>query len=312
MVNLYFCTLLKQHKQMNTDHIEQSLYPQPVLRKKILFDAVEIAYTDTGKLDAPVILFIHGLGHALIAWNKNIASLAQKYRCIAIDLPGNGLSSKDMAYPYSMEFFAEAVKDFILQKGLTEVFLCGHSMGGQVALTLARMSCPALKGVILCAPAGIEQFNAVERNLYKGTMLFVDLLSTEENSLRKAINNSFYIMPESAPLLIQQLVSIMQLQSRAHYRLMMEKCIVGMLEEPVYEELNAITVPVHILFGEKDGLIPNKIIHPISLKQMLDQAMAQLKQGSYTLIPKCGHFLQWEKPEDVNFYIDTFIKETRA
>lgn len=297
---------------MNTDNIEISLYPQPVFRQKILFDAVEIAYTDTGDLNAPVILFIHGLGHALIAWNKNVAALSQKYRCIAIDLPGNGLSSKDMAYPYSMEFFAEAVRDFILQKGLTDVFLCGHSMGGQVAMTLAALSFPGLRGVILCAPAGIEQFNTVERNLYKGTMLFVDLLSTEENSLRKAINNSFYIMPDSAPLLIQQLVAIMQLQSRAHYRLMMEKCIVGMLEEPVYDQLHTITVPVHILFGEKDGLIPNKIIHPISLKQMLDQAMAQLANGSYTLIPKCGHFLQWEKPEDVNFYIDTFIKETRS
>lgn len=296
---------------MNTDNIEISFYPQPVFRQKILFDAVEIAYTDTGKLNAPVILFIHGLGHALIAWNKNVAVLSQKYRCIAIDLPGNGLSSKDINYPYSMEFFAEAVKDFILQKGLTEVFLCGHSMGGQIAMTLAAMSFPGLRGVILCAPAGIERFNTVERNLYKGTMLFVDLLSTEENSLRKAINNSFYIMPDSAPLLIQQLVSIMQLQSRAHYRLMMEKCIVGMLEEPVYEQLDALTVPVHILFGEKDGLIPNKIIHPISLKQMLDQVMTQLEHGSYTLIPKCGHFLQWEKPDDVNFYIDTFIKEQR-
>ncbi|OJV52319.1 MAG: hypothetical protein BGO31_05680 [Bacteroidetes bacterium 43-16] len=297
---------------MNTENIEIGLYPQPVFRQKVLFDAVEIAYTDTGDLNAPVILFIHGLGHALIAWNKNIAPLAQKYRCIAIDLPGNGLSSKDINYPYSMEFFAEAVKDFIIQKGLTQVFLCGHSMGGQVALTLAQTSLPGVKGVVLCAPAGIEQFNAVERNLYKGTMLFVDLLSTEENSLRKAINNSFYIMPESAPLLIQQLVSIMQLQSRAHYRVMMEKCIVGMLEEPVYDHLHNIEVPVHILFGEKDGLIPNKIIHPISLKQMLDQAMPKLVKGSYNLIPKCGHFLQWEKPEDVNFYIDSFVKETLA
>lgn len=297
---------------MNKETIELSLYPAPIHKQKVLFDAVEIAYTETGNSEGPTLLFVHGLGHALIAWQKNVTALAKKYKIIAIDLPGNGLSSKDINYPYSMAFFADAVRDFIIQKGLTNVFLIGHSMGGQVALTVATQHLPQLKGLLLCAPAGIEQFNTIERNLYKGTMLFVDMLSTEENSLRKAINNSFYIMPDSAPLLIQQLVDIMQLQDRAHYRLMMEKCIVGMLEEPVYDSFAQINVPVHVLFGEKDGLIPNKIIHPMSVKQMLDEAMPKFKQGTYSLISQCGHFLQWEKPADVNYYIDAFAKDVMA
>ncbi len=294
---------------MNKDSIEISLYPTPVLKQKVLFDAVEIAYTETGNSNSPTLLFVHGLGHALIAWQKNVAALSKNYHVIAIDLPGNGLSSKDINYPYSMAFYADAIRDFIIKKELKDVFLVGHSMGGQIVLTLATQHLPEIKGLLLCAPAGIEQLNTIERNLYKGTMLFVDMLSTEENSLRKAINNSFYIMPDSAPLLIQQLVDIMQLQDRGHYRVMMEKCIVGMLEEPVYGSFDKIEVPVHILFGEKDGLIPNKIIHPVSIKQMLDEAMPQFKNGSYTLIPQCGHFLQWEKPDDVNHYIGAFVKE---
>lgn len=294
---------------MNREKIDQVLYPSPVLRQKVLYDSVEIAYTESGNADDPTLLLIHGLGHALIAWNRNIPELSKRYRVIALDLPGNGLSSKDVNYPYSMAFFADAVRDFIIQKELNDVFVCGHSMGGQIAMTLAQQPLPVLKGLVLCAPAGIERFNQVERNLYKGTMLFVDMLSTEENSLRKAINNSFYIMPDSAPLLIQQLVDIMQLQDRYHYRMMMEKCIIGMLEEPVYETFSKIEVPTYILFGEKDGLIPNKIIHPVSLKQMLDEAMLLFRNGKYELIPKCGHFLQWEKPNDVVHYIDAFLRE---
>lgn len=294
---------------MNDSLLEQSIYPYPVQKQTILYDAVNIAYVDVGPKNAPVIFFIHGLGNAIIVWNKNIATLSQNYRCIAIDLPGNGLSSKDINYPYSMEFFAEAVSDFIFQLKLQNVFLCGHSMGGQIALTIAEKNLQAISGLVLCAPAGIERFNTIEKNLYKSTMLFVDMLSTEENSLRKAINNSFYIMPDSAPLLIQQLVDIMQLQDRAHYRLMMEKCIGAMLDEPVYDNFSTIEVPVHIIFGEKDGLIPNKIIHPMSIKQMLDNAIPEFKNASYQLIAQCGHFLQWEKPQDVNHYIDAFINE---
>lgn len=294
---------------MNKEKTDLSSYPLPVLRQKVLYDSVEIAYTESGDHKGPTIVLIHGLGHALIAWNRNIPGLSKRYRVIAIDLPGNGLSSKDINYPYSMAFFADAVRDFIIQKKLSDVFLCGHSMGGQIAMTLAKDPLPVLKGLILCAPAGIERFNQVERDLYKGTMLFVDMLSTEENSLRKAINNSFYIMPDSAPSLIQQLVDIMRLQDRFHYRMMMEKCIVGMLEEPVYETFSKIEVPAYILFGEKDGLIPNKIIHPVSLKQMLEEAMPLFRKGKYQLIPRCGHFLQWEKPSDVDHYIDAFVRE---
>lgn len=289
--------------------IEKGFYPPNITKQKVLFDSVEITYLDVGPKTAPTLLFIHGLGHALIAWQKNYEALKKHYRCIAIDLPGNGLSSQNLDFPYGMEFFAEAIKDFIVQLKLEQVILVGHSMGGQIALTIATQSIPALKGLVLCAPAGIEQFNHVERNLYKGTMLFVDMLSTEENSLRKAINNSFFIMPESAPALIQQLVNIMKLQSRPHYRRMMELCIVGMLEEPVYHRFAEINVPIHIIFGERDGLIPNKIIHPVSLKQMLESALPHFKRASYELIPQCGHFLQWEKAHEVNLIIDSFVKD---
>jgi pimeloyl-ACP methyl ester carboxylesterase len=290
--------------------LEQGLYPKEIATQKVLFEAVEITYLDVGPKNGPTLLFVHGLGHALIAWQKNYEVLKKHYRCIVIDLPGNGLSAQSIDFPYSMEFFAEAIKDFIYRLSLEQVIIIGHSMGGQIAMTAALKNIPTLKGLILCAPAGIEQFNHVERSLYKGTMLFVDMLSTEENSLRKAINNSFFIMPDSAPKLIQQLVDIMKLQARPHYRKMMEMCIVGMLEEPVYDRLSEINVPVYIIFGERDGLIPNKIIHPMSLKQMLEKAIPQFKNASYELIPQCGHFLQWEKPQEVNLIIDSFVKET--
>lgn len=289
-----------------------ALYPYPVHYQKVLFDAVEIAYCDEGPKDAPVLLFIHGLGHTMIAWQKNIELLSTQYRCIAIDLPGNGLSSKDLSYPYSMHFFADTIKDFILRCQLEQVFLCGHSMGGQIAFTLAAQNIPQVRGLIQCAPAGIETFNEWEKSLYKSTMLFVDMLSSEENSLRKAINNSFYIMPATAQTLIKNLISLMDLQSKEHYRFMMDKCISGMLEEPVEALFAYINVPVLILFGEKDTLIPNKFIHPTSLKQMMLAVKPRFKDLQFEIIPQCGHFLQWEKPQDVAYYIRSFIKEKQA
>lgn len=309
MVNLSYFLLTTLKSKMNPETTLESFYPDKVCFQKVLFSSVNIAYVELGDPTKPTILFIHGLSNALTVWNKNLPILSKKFHCIAIDLPGSGLSSKDKSYPYGMEFFASAIQDFITQKSLKNVFLCGHSMGGQIALTLAITKFKPLKGLILCAPAGIEQFNALERNLYKNTMLFVDMLSTEENSLRKALNNSFYIMPASAKQLIQEQIDLLQTHDQGHYRLMMERCIAGMLEEPVYEKLDQIEVPVFILFGEKDSLIPNKIIHPISIKTLLEKSMAKFSMGSYHIVEKCGHFVQWENADDVNHYIEDFVKE---
>ncbi len=43
-------------------------------------------------------------------------------------------------YPYSMHFFAEAIADFIQQKQLGQVYLAGHSMGGQILSYLRTLA----------------------------------------------------------------------------------------------------------------------------------------------------------------------------
>jgi len=281
-------------------------YPYPVQRQKILYDALDIAYIDEGS-GARTILFVHGLGHSLLGWVKNIDYLKQYYRCVAIDLPGNGLSATG-DYPYSMHFFAEAVAAFIKEKKLENVYLAGHSMGGQISLTMALLHPGLICGLILCAPAGFETFNEWEKSLYRNTMYFVDLVSNEETSLRKAIHNSFYIMPDTAPAFTQQLVDLMKLQDRRHYRLMIERCINAMLDEPVFERLGAIALPVLVLFGERDNLIPNRFIHPVSTAKLAADAVRHLPDARLHMISQCGHFLQWEKPAQVNGHIRNFIQ----
>lgn len=281
-------------------------YPYPVQYQKILHDAVNIAYVDEGAGDT-VILFVHGLGHSLLGWSKNIEYLKEYYRCVAIDLPGNGLSSTG-DYPYSMHFFAQALRDFIEKKQLRNVYLAGHSMGGQISLSFSLLYPEMIKGLILCAPAGFETFNEWEKSLYRNTMYFVDLVSNEENSLRKAIQNSFYIMPDNAPAFTQQLVDLMKLQDRNHYRNMIERCIHAMLDEPVFDRFKEIQLPVLILFGERDNLIPNRFIHPVSTKSIAEAAAQHFPNSEVHIISQCGHFLQWEKAAQVNGYIRGFVK----
>ena len=87
---------------------------------------------------------------------------------------------------------------------------------------------------------------------------------------------------------------------------MIDSCINAMLDEAVYENLGKINIPVLILFGERDNLIPNKFIHPVSTKSVAETAAKQFTNAEVHIISQCGHFLQWEKAQQVNSYIRHF------
>lgn len=268
-----------------------------------------IAYVDEGAGDR-TLLFIHGLANYALVWQRNIDELKKSYRCIAIDLPGNGLSDQN-EHPFSMHFFADTVNNFIQALALKHVCLVGHSMGGQVAMTTLLNYPDCAEALVLCAPAGFEAFSTFDKALFTSTIHIMDLVSSEEHSLRTTIENSFYGHHKQAENVILELASIMKTYKRSYYRQMVEACIHGMLNEPVLERIHLITQPTLIMFGKNDALIPNKLIHHTTTEQIAEEGAKKIANAALVLINRCGHFLQWEKPEEVNSSILKFLEKRK-
>jgi len=85
----------------------------------------------------PAVLLLHGLGGSTYTWRKVLPELARSHRVIALDLKGFGRSEKPFDEAYSPADQAELVIAFIEKRGLTDVTLVGHSIGGTVALLVA-------------------------------------------------------------------------------------------------------------------------------------------------------------------------------
>lgn len=268
-----------------------------------------VAYMDEGS-GSQTLLFIHGLANYAPVWRRNIEFLKQHYRCIAMDLPGNGLSDQNN-HPFGMQFFADVVFHFIEALGLKQVSLAGHSMGGQVALTAIAKYPQCAHSLILCAPAGFEEFTALDKTMYYGAIHLFDFMSSEEHNLRSTMENSLYRHKRQAEGIINDLVSLMKTYKLSYYRKMIEACIKAMLEEPVLHKLQNIQCPVLVLFGEKDALIPNKLIHHTTTVKVAEQGTSKLPHAKLHIIPECGHFLQWEKHDEVNSQIVAFLCEKK-
>jgi len=269
-----------------------------------LANGCDVAYIDEGKGNR-VLFFIHGLATYALSWKKNIEYLKDHYRCIAIDLPGNGASSHG-DYPYGVSFFADVVYEIIQKLNLKNVSIVGHSMGSQVAMTTVIRYPACCNKLLLCAPAGFETFTSFEKTIYHSTIHFFDFFSSEENSLRNVIRTSFYHFPTQANEMIDELVGFMKNYPLSEYRKMIECCIKSMLNEAVYDKIPLIKQPTLVLFGEHDALIPNKLIHHYSTKHLAEETVKRFPDASLKVIPQCGHFLQWEKADEVNGLIEKF------
>jgi len=267
----------------------------------------KMAHVDEGAGEK-TLLFIHGLANYSMVWKKNIDYLKQHYRCIAVDLPGNGLSDRG-EYPFTMQFFADSIISFIAVMKLKNVSIVGHSMGGQIAVTAALKKPDCAQALILCAPAGFEVFSTLERTMFHSSIHLMDFFSSEEQSLRHTIENSFYRHHRQGEDVIVELTKLMKTYKLQYYRKMIETCIKSMLSEPVFEQLNRVPHPTLVIFGKNDAMIPNKLLHHTSTEQLAKDSVKRMPAAMLELLPDCGHFLQWEKPEDVNRNIIIFLEE---
>jgi len=283
-------------------------YPYPVKHCKIGSD-IEIAFCDEGS--GPItLLFIHGLANYIPVFKHNIDELKDHARCVAVDLPGNGLSSRG-DYPFTLIFYAESIARFIQEMQLSNVVLVGHSMGGHVSLLLALRYPNLVDRLVLLGTSGLEHYNDFEKSLMKGMLSLGSLMYGDAMSLEAAIQNSYYHeQKKDAKHIVKELLQLMNGESGKYWHKMVKKNIEAMLDEQVFPYLKEVQQPTLIIFGKQDTFIPNKLMHVAETTEKLaTKAAAIIPKCELELISHCGHFVQIEASEKVNQRILKFLAE---
>lgn len=280
------------------------------LEKVSIGHDIEIAYTDEGKSDK-VLIFIHGLANYHGVWIKNTEELKHHFRCISIDLPGNGLSSKSTERPYSLFFYAECIQLMMKELQIEKAVLVGHSMGGHIAMIFALRYPNLLEKLILLAPSGFEQFSSLERNWMKQLMDMGSFLISDESSLVNAIQNSFYKNShQQSSKIIHDLKSYFPQHKGLHWSKMVRANIHAMLDEQIGAFLIELKLPVLVIFGKEDAMIPNKMIHPLETTESIaKKAVALIPDSELHFIPQAGHFVQMEASNSCNKLMLEFLKK---
>ena len=297
------CALQKQAPSVQS--FEELPYPYTT-HKARLSDELEVAYFDEGKGEE-VILFIHGLGSYAPAWKKNIEALKNNYRCIAIDLPGYGKSSKGK-YEASMSYYATVVAEFMKALDIEKATLAGHSMGGQIAITAALAYPGLVSRLVLVSPAGFETFHKGERQWFREVLTPTAVKLTTVEQIKENIAWNFYEMPDDAEFMVTDRIAMRSAVDFDAYCYIIPECVKGMVDQPVFDELPNVQQPTLVVFGYQDNLIPNRFLNGGETEEIGKQGVAQMPNARLFMVDKAGHFVQFEQAATVNDAIRGFLE----
>lgn len=100
-----------------------------------------------------VVLCLHGLGGTKASFLPTVAALADRYRVVAMDLPGSGESDKPIGAPYDSKWFARSAFATLDALGVESAYVVGNSMGGRIAIEAGLMDRSRVRALVLLSPA---------------------------------------------------------------------------------------------------------------------------------------------------------------
>jgi pimeloyl-ACP methyl ester carboxylesterase len=266
-----------------------------------------IAYRDEGA--GEVLLLIHGMGGSSSSWRELLPLLAKKYRVIAPDLLGHGLSDKPRG-DYSTGAFAVLLRDLLDGLGIPTATIVGHSLGGGIAMQFAHQHRDYCQRLILISSGGLgaDVGNLLRVLSLPGSELLLNLLAsrpvlhaTDALRIRLSLDGKVSRFSEtmraqswmkdgdSRRAFLRTLRSVVDHRGQA-------VCALSRLH------YNA-ELPALIITGEQDRVIP--VAHA-------QAAHAALPNSRLHVLPDVWHHPQVERPDTVMALIDDFIGASKA
>lgn len=110
------------------------------------FDGVPISYESVGT-GAPTLVFVHGWSCDRSYWDAQVGPFSERFRVVTLDLAGHGESGSERS-SWTIASYGVDVAAVVEHLDLDRVILIGHSMGGDVVVSAARLLAGKVAGLI--------------------------------------------------------------------------------------------------------------------------------------------------------------------
>jgi len=263
----------------------------PAVRTIQLDDGFTLGYRELGT--GPAVLLLHGWPTSSWLWRGLMGPIARANRVVALDLPGFGASDKPVDGRYDFPDFERAIDGLLDRLEIDLVAIAGHDLGGPIAVhwaltRQARVTAIALLNTILYPEISPE---IVE---------FVTMLSTpgprERATSPEGLTEIMRLGVAGAAGLPDDVVAeVLAPFATTDARLALARAGIGLSLTGLADiaaGLSTVDVPVRVVYGERDKLLPD-------VAETFARLKRDLPAATVTALPHCGHFLQEDDPDGV-------------
>ena len=265
---------------------------------------LKVHYRDEGVRDGRTIMLIHGSNASLHTWEPWVKILGKDYRIISLDLPGHGLTGTHPGGVYDYPVFVDVVDRLMTRLKVKSAVIGGNSMGGGTAWMFALAHPEKTDAVLLIDAAGAPQWQArkipigfrlARMPVVKELTRFIAPRSMFESSIKTSMS----VQSKIDDALVDRYWELNRFPGNREAT-MKRFALPHNNRQASKQGLAAIMVPVMIMWGEEDNLIPVE-----SAKWFADA----LPGAKLVIYPKVGHIPMEEVPEqsanDVKVWLDS-------
>jgi pimeloyl-ACP methyl ester carboxylesterase len=245
---------------------------------------------------APALLLVHGLGSARSVWSPVLPALAARYDVLVVDLPGHGASGPPAPGEERMTATAVRLARACAQLGVPRPHVVGNSLGGWAAFELAADGHAA--SLTALAPAGLRlrpgqpsPLLKLNRRLARWTGPVADPL-LGFGAVRALVLASATVAPWRVDVDLAR-AAARAVRQAGGYEAMLEAT-----GHARFERAADIDVPVTVVFGERDRILPGQANRCRRLAPA---------QARWVVLPDCGHAPMWDAPQRTVELIDATV-----
>jgi len=268
-------------------------------------DGTNLFYKDWGPKDAQPVMFHHGWPLSADDWdNQMLFFLSHGYRVIAHDRRGPGRSNQTDT-GNDMDTYAADVAEIVEALGLRDAIHVGHSTGGgEVTRYAARAGRGRVAKAVLIAaipPVMVRSDtnpDGVPPDVFDGFR--AALAANRAQFFLDVPSGPFYGFNRAGAQVSQGLIDnwwrqAMMGGAKAHY-----DCIAAFSETDFTEDLEAISLPVLIMHGEDDQVVP--------IETSAHKAITMVRDGTLKTYPGLSHGLFATHPDLINADLLAFAR----
>ncbi len=273
-------------------------HEQRMQQGNITVNGCRIHYRQAGDPQAPAIFLLHGNSMSGRCFTPQLtSSLTQRYRLIAIDLPGHGESARLTLSDYNLPAYAKLVSAALMALDAPGAVLVGWSLGGH-ALLQATQYLPETAGLMLVGTPPLGQMqDALSAFLpAPDTIMYQEKVSrTQAQAFAQACLHPDAVIDSSS-----MVDDILACDGTARLGLLQPE--VAFTDE--VSIARNLQVPLAMVVGEGEQLVSLAYIEALRLEG--------LWRGQIQVLPGVGHTPHLEAPQAFNALLEAFAQDCHA